>query len=396
MRPIAEIFSQGEEVITGQIVDSNAAWLSTQLDELGFSVRRHTAVGDRLPDLVALFNDIAERADCCICTGGLGPTVDDLTAEAAALASGQALVFDPQALAQIEAFYRRRQRQMPETNRKQAYLPAQAQRIDNPVGTAPGFAFRFKRCWFVCLPGVPREMHTLFQDWVLVQLQQRFALHPDRLVTLRCVGLGESAIQQALHDWQLPESVNLGFRCALQEVQTKLRFPAGFSDAAIATITQQAAERIGTAVFAIEGLGPEQGDLLAVIHTAMRQQARSLVVVESVSHGSLAARCLGCDWLLQATILPFASSSTEVSMSEQQQILQHRYPDSLCLLQYTNASLTELRDPHTSVILQIRLYDGARLHTHDAVLAGSLDYKQQQAATLSLDLLRRYLQNLCL
>ena len=144
MKPIAEIFSQGEEIITGDTVDSNAAWLSQRLVELGFKVRRHTAVGDDLDDLLSLFQEIAERADCCICTGGLGPTIDDLTAEAVSIASQQVLQFDAEAYAQIQQYYACRDRPMPAANRKQAMLPDGAQRIDNAIGTAPGFAMQFK------------------------------------------------------------------------------------------------------------------------------------------------------------------------------------------------------------------------------------------------------------
>ena len=137
MRPIAEIFSQGEEVVTGQILDSNAALLSQQLSGMWFTVRRHSAVGDRLQDLVSVLVEIAGRADCCICTGGLGPTVDDLTAQAVSFATGKPLAFDEEAMRWISAYFELRQRPMPEINRKQAMLPKGSTRIDNPVGTAP-------------------------------------------------------------------------------------------------------------------------------------------------------------------------------------------------------------------------------------------------------------------
>jgi Predicted nucleotide-utilizing enzyme related to molybdopterin-biosynthesis enzyme MoeA len=105
MNPTLEIFSQGEEVVTGQIVDTNAAWLSEQVVAMGFTVTRHTAVGDKLDDLIALLREISVRADCCICTGGLGPTSDDLTAEAVAKAFGLPLEFDAVAFEQIKRFY---------------------------------------------------------------------------------------------------------------------------------------------------------------------------------------------------------------------------------------------------------------------------------------------------
>ncbi|MDD1628033.1 MAG: competence/damage-inducible protein A, partial [Methylococcaceae bacterium] len=162
MNPTLEIFSQGEEIVTGQTVDTNAAWLSQQAVDCGFTVMRHTAVGDKLNDLIVLLQDISQRADCCICTGGLGPTSDDLTAEAVACAFNLPLEFDEIAFEQISRFFTHRNKTMPESNRKQALLPHGAERIDNEWGTAPGFSLHHGRCWFAFLPGVPMEMKHLF------------------------------------------------------------------------------------------------------------------------------------------------------------------------------------------------------------------------------------------
>lgn len=255
MNPIVEIFSQGEEVVSGQVADTNAAWLSQQLVQLGFQMKRHTAVGDDLEDLIAVLTEIAPRADCCICTGGLGPTIDDLTADAVAAAFNRPLQFDAIALSQIETFFVQRNRSMAVINRKQAFLPASAQRIDNPVGTAPGFALQHQRCWFVFLPGVPAEMQAMFLATVQADLQQRFELRPSRLVTLFCQGRGESDIQQALHDLQLPAEVRLGFRARVGEVQTKLLFPFGYPSEHLTAAVNEVIARIGAnVVVAVEGI----------------------------------------------------------------------------------------------------------------------------------------------
>ena len=155
----------------------------------GFTVTRHTAVGDKLEDLIALLQDIAQRADCCICTGGLGPTSDDLTAEAVALAFNMPLAFDEIAFEHISRFFANRNRTMPASNRKQAMLPQGAERIDNEWGTAPGFSLKFGRCWFAFLPGVPMEMKHLFQERILPTLSDRFSLRPGQLVTIKTLGL---------------------------------------------------------------------------------------------------------------------------------------------------------------------------------------------------------------
>jgi competence/damage-inducible protein CinA-like protein len=255
MNPTIEIFSQGEEVVTGQVADTNAAWLSQQLVTMGFTITRHSAVGDNLTDLILLLQEIAQRRpDCCICTGGLGPTCDDLTAEAVATAFGLPLEFDQVAFAQIGDFYQRRNKVMPEVNRKQAMLPQSATRIDNTVGTAPGFCFSYQDCFFVFLPGVPSEMQYLFTETVVAELKKRFSPNPSRLVMIKTRDIGESQLQEKMNQLSLPESVQLGFRAALGEVHTKLLFPPHYPVAEATALVTQVVQKIGTAVFSVEGL----------------------------------------------------------------------------------------------------------------------------------------------
>ena len=222
MNPTLEIFSQGEEIVTGQTVDTNAAWLAQQGVICGFTLTRHTAVGDKINDLVELLQNISQRADCCICTGGLGPTSDDLTAEAVAIAFNLPLEFDETAYKQISLFFALRNRVMPDSNKKQAMLPQGAERIDNDWGTAPGFSLVVNRCWFVFLPGVPTEMMSLFQESVLPVLSSRFLLQPKKLVSIKTFGLGESAIQELINSIEIPAGVELGFRAGTDDVQTNL------------------------------------------------------------------------------------------------------------------------------------------------------------------------------
>lgn len=409
MKPVAEIFSQGEEVVCGQIVDSNAAWLAQHLNELGFSVKRHTAVGDRLDDLVGLIREIAGRADCCICTGGLGPTCDDLTAEAVSMAAGQVLQLDETALRQIEAYFSHRQRPMPAINRKQAFLPAQATRIDNPSGTAPGFALQIQRCWFVFLPGVPSEMKVMFAT-VCQQLLVRFSLRPDRLVILRSIGIGESAIQQALEGLILPAGVQLGFRAAPDEVQTKLLFPAGFSQNELQGCAQRAADLIGDCVFAIDGLQDGQGgDLLTVVERGMAEKNHRLAVLETASGGLLAAKCFGRDWLDTALIAKDSADAArqlavDAEVGEDLRKTAERLTSLLMQLQDADFALVQLfqgsQDDYRQKDKCISLYNclktGAGFFHRQQTLSGGAHTKQNQAALLSLDLLRRTLQNPCL
>lgn len=402
MKPIAEIFSQGEELVCGQIVDSNAAWLSRRLVELGFKLARHTAVGDDLNDLIGLFREIAQRSDCCICTGGLGPTIDDLTAEAVSTACGQNLLFDPIAMQQIEHYFSRLQRPMPDANRKQAYLPANAQRIDNPVGTAPGFALRFQRCWFVFLPGVPAEMRQMFNSLVKTDLQQRFSLRADTLITLRSIGIGESAIQQALENYPLPPAVHLGFRVANDEIQTKLLFPAGFPLPQRQHCVAEVAGLIGDYVFAIDNSNAPQTDLISVIAAAMQHKQLQLAVMETASQGLIAAKCLNQPWLLSVEICMDKRWQTELADVEPQLAAQQlatrlagNKTNTLALVQLYQQQTDDSADKDQPIVLYNALYTPQGLFSRQHHIAGAKTRKQNQAALLALDLLRRYLQHPC-
>lgn len=395
MKVLAEIFSQGEEIVSGQTLDTNATWLARHLTDIGFRVRRHTTVGDQLSDLVCVFREISTRADLCICTGGLGPTSDDLTAEALSLVTGQKLVFDVDALTAIESYFIRRNRSMPDSNRKQAYLPNSSIRINNPVGTAPGFSLQFEGCLFICLPGVPAEMKAMVIQSVLPQLAQQFQLQPDRLISLRTVGIGESAIQEILKCLTLPSDVELGYRAALGEVQVKLLFPDTYVDSEIYSLVDTVKQMLGDVVYSIDGLGEESGDLLTVIDQQMCLHNKHLFISESVSYGLVAQRCFAYEWLKNAHLLHPDSCISSANLYHPNADKQ-LYPNAIHLSQICSQSAKEIADPDLSVNLNIRLGTHSTVYHKEVVLAGNLEYKQQQAANYTLDFLRRYLFNLCL
>lgn len=404
-QPILEIFSQGEEIVTGQTVDTNAAWLSEQAVQLGFKVSRHTAVGDKLDDLVALLKDIEERADVCLCTGGLGPTRDDLTAEAVSRAFGLPLVFDETAYAQICRYYSNRNRVMPETNRKQAMLPQGSLRLDNDWGTAPGFAVQTRRCWFDFLPGVPSEMRHMFTDRVTPLLNERFVLNPSRLVTIKTLGIGESDIQQRLEDLEIPERVQLGFRAGVDEVQTKLLFPADHPEADTEALTGQVAARLGDFVFGVDGLTEGTGNLVSVVDKLMRDAGKTLAVIETASQGLLAAKCLGCPWLNCALFeksldalaqrLGVATEANDLVETGGRlgKALQHQNSADFVLVQLCEGSAAQVQDKDRTIILYNTLLTKDAMLQNRHSLGGPAGRKRNQAALLGLDLLRRHLQH---
>ncbi len=393
--PIAEIFSQGEEVITGQVVDTNAAWLSQQLVDLGFSIARHTAVGDKLADLVGLLTEISQRADFCICTGGLGPTIDDLTAEAVSIAFNCPLILDEQALAQIEAYFASRQKKMADINRKQAYFPRGAIPIDNAWGTAPGFAIKKHQSWFVFVPGVPTEMRNMFRTHIKKQLQTRFFLKQDQLFTIKSVGVGESDLQQKINDFLLPDNVQLSFRATSEEVQTKLLFPAGIE---AKVCVDQLIELIGDAVFTCDQPAKAGLSFLQVIDQLMTDKNLTLSIQETATQGLIAAKCIGFDWLHSSSYQQFEHSAqvdlAQLAIEVANRLKQKNNTD-LVLVQMYQGNKTQFHDKQQSIVIYNVLLtpEGIVKNTH--ILAGPIKRKQNQAAIRGLDLLRRFLQKKC-
>ncbi len=405
MNPTLEIFSQGEEVVTGQTVDTNAAWLSEHVVAMGFTVTRHTAVGDKLDDLVTLLREISVRADCCICTGGLGPTSDDLTAGAVAKAFDLPLEFDDVAFEQIKRFFMLRNRPMPESNRKQAMFPKGAERIDNAWGTAPGFSLQVGRCWFAFVPGVPFEMRHLFSESIRPTLASRFLLRPGKLITIKTLGVGESAIQERISAIEIPPQVQLGFRASPDDVQTKLLFPHDYPEAAVASLASKVAEELGDFVFAIDGFGRASGDLVFVIDQLMTVGGHTLAVVETASQGLLAAKCIGLPWLLETRYeqslerlgqkLAVTVNGNDLIATAQavaSEIKKTGAADFVLVQLYAGDNKT-FHDKDQSIILYNTLLTGDGFHQTAHSVAGPIKRKQNQAALLALDLLRRYLQH---
>lgn len=286
--PLAILLSQGDEVVTGQVVDSNAAWLAERLTEAGFVVLEHVAVRDDAGEIADSIRRAAERADLVLCTGGLGPTQDDLTAQAAASVAGVELALDPVALEQIKALYKRYQREMPAVNEKQAWLPQGARRLDNAWGTAPGFALSIGRGLAVFLPGVPREMKPMYIERVRPLLAEHFAVQPGQLVTLRTVGVGESNLQERLAGWSEP-GVTLAFRTTLPENHVKLRFAGDAPAERVAAVAEDVARRLGSAVFAVELPGQPSRELASVVGLRLGERGETIATAESCTGGLIAS-----------------------------------------------------------------------------------------------------------
>ncbi len=222
-----EMLSTGDEVLHGQIVDTNAAWLAEMLFQEGLPMTSRQTVGDSMEELVSVLTERSKVADVLIVNGGLGPTSDDLSAVAAAKAAGVGLVMQEEWLAKMEAFFAGRGRKMADSNRKQAEIPAGAEMIDNPIGTACGFALQLNRCWIFFTPGVPSEYKRMVEEQILPRLKARFPVSdPPVCLRLTTFGRGESDLASEIEPLPLPEGVVMGYRASMPIIELKLNGPA--------------------------------------------------------------------------------------------------------------------------------------------------------------------------
>ncbi len=196
----AYILSIGSELILGHLTDTNATFLSQELSTLGIELLHVMQCGDDRARLAGAIANAAADADLVICSGGIGPTGDDLTREAIADVVGETPEIDPELLVTLEGYFARRGAQMPERNRKQAWLIPSAETLPNPVGTAPGWFVRHDGTIIVAMPGVPREMFRMWREQAVPRIQERLGASVIRTVRIRTIGIGESAAEQDLVD----------------------------------------------------------------------------------------------------------------------------------------------------------------------------------------------------
>ncbi|MDX1733074.1 MAG: CinA family nicotinamide mononucleotide deamidase-related protein [Halioglobus sp.] len=284
--PTVQLLLTGNEIMSGDTVDSNSALIAQRLGELGITVHRKVTVGDEPALLRAELADLAANADIVIVNGGLGPTVDDLTAEILAAVAGVALEEHPQAVAHLEAWCAQRNLPLNAANRKQAMLPAGAAIVDNPIGSAVGFEMDVGDCRVICTPGVPGELAAML-DIIVEDLQRRLPQAMERdILRLQTFGLGESTAQQiisdAATDW--PPEVELGFRAGAPQMEIKLSI-----DSRDALPARDRCRELLERLFGDHIIG--EGDCLLAqrVLQLLRERGATLATAESCTGGLIAS-----------------------------------------------------------------------------------------------------------
>lgn len=403
-----EIICTGDEVLTGKITNTNFSYMAQKLEDVGLSVRWGTTVGDDRETLLAAFRQAGERADAVIVNGGLGPTVDDLSQEIAAQAAGVDLVLHEAWLARMQDFFSKRARTMPPNNVKQAMLPATAEMLDNPVGTACGFALDIGKARFFFTPGVPRELRRMLEEQVIPRILARSgapaAIHLKRF---HSYGLGESHVDQLLTGVEALDptgGVKLGFRAHYPQLETKLTVRGTNMDDVhrkLDPVVQEVRRRLGNFIIA-----EDDQTLEGVILEALTAQNGTLTVLETFTGGQIAARIAhlpGAERVFRhGTISRHLDHLFGVTLPPQ-------------LDQSTTEAVARAAREHTgathALVVLIELDDGAdridfggtiwigvvtadRIEFRRSRILGGREWVRLGAVELSLDCLRRFLHGL--
>jgi len=374
-----EMLSTGDEVLHGQIVDTNAAWLADILFQHGLPMTSRTTVGDALESLVSTLQARSQQADVLIVNGGLGPTSDDLSALAAAQACGVELELQQAWLTQMEAWFASRGRVMAASNRKQAEIPANAELIDNPVGTACGFALQMNRCWMFFTPGVPSEFKVMVEQQIIPRLKARFSPpEPPICLRLTTFGRGESDLAAELEPLSLPEGVVMGYRSSMPIIEIKLTGPAS-QRVAMEQVWQQVRLQLAECTL-YEGTA----GLPALLARELQQRDYQLTLSEQYTAGLL-------NWQLAAAGVPLRGAQI---LPPQQETLMQQVARTRELATQQQATLAlsvgDLQQEEIAVALHTPAGSwGQRVKFSTG--RHNLETRQKVVAMMAMNMLRRWL-----
>ena len=285
----AEIITIGTELLLGQIVDTNAAYLAKQLAGIGFNVFRSTTIGDNQDRIAQAVRRALDDCDVVITSGGIGPTIDDKTRAAVAAATGRELVFDPNLLEDIKKFFDKRGLVLGENNPRQAFIPHHAIAVRNPVGTAPGFIVEQGHRYVISLPGVPRELYYLMEHSVLPFIQREFGLETViNMRVLRTAGTGESNIDRLIADLEESDNPTVGLSAYPGAVDIRITAKAESSIKArvlLDDMEKQLRGRLGEMIY-----GTDDATIEGVVVSMLLERGLKLVVLETNTGGTLTRR----------------------------------------------------------------------------------------------------------
>jgi nicotinamide-nucleotide amidase len=283
----AEIVTIGTEMLLGDLVDTNTAWLSARLAALGVGIYRHTTVGDNRERITSVLREAASRSDLVVTTGGLGPTSDDLTNECLAAVTGRRMIEYPEARAHVDEMFRKFGREPTQNNYKQALFPEGTQLIPNPLGTAMGALLEADGTTFVTLPGVPPEMKRMFEETLepLIRARSEGSIISK---TLWFAGIGESALAEKVQDFLDAEDPTVAPLAGQGKVRLRITTRAATQEEAeerMAPVEREILARLGEYYF-----GEDEETLESAVGRLLKDNGATLALAESCTGGLLAKR----------------------------------------------------------------------------------------------------------
>ncbi|HUK61460.1 MAG TPA: CinA family nicotinamide mononucleotide deamidase-related protein [Stellaceae bacterium] len=390
-----EVICTGDEVLTGKVVNTNYNAIAQRLEEVGIPILRAQTIGDDRATLAEAFRLAGARSDAVIVNGGLGPTVDDLSQEVAAEVAGVPLVLNELWLARMEERFRLRSRIMPANNRKQAMLPEGAELVDNPIGTACGFALDIGKARFFFTPGVPRELFRMLDEQVVPRLLARAGRTAAIfLKRFHSYGLGEShvdALLKGVEELAPAGAVKLGFRAHYPQLETKLAVRGRDREEVarlLAPVEAEVRKRLGNFILA-EDDETLEGNILA----ALKREHLTLAVAETFTGGQISARISplpGAETVFRHGIV---QRHFETGASALADSLRRESGATHALAAFVTPDEGTDRFEFGGAI-ELAIASSAGVATRTSRIVGGRDWVRLGAVEMGLDCLRRYLLGL--
>lgn len=411
---LIEILCTGDEILTGKTVNTNYSHMARRFGEVGLTMHWCTAVGDNKTDLKKAFEQASLRADAVIVNGGLGPTVDDLSQDVAAESAGVKLILHEAWLERMLAFYERRGREMPPNNKKQAMLPEGSEFIDNPIGTACGFAINIGKARFFFTPGVPREMRKMIDEQIIPRLLKIEGVERHtKLKRFHSFGVGESRADEMLRDIENQtnqKKLKLGFQAHYPQLETKI-IVQGKTEVELENLLEPAIamvrERLGNFI-----ISEDDQTLEGLILDELSKSNSTLATAEMYTSGAIAARLnpkaetfdpilrnvvsRKLSQLYNAVNLVNEQKHPSITSETARNIARALQAD--CNSTYAIATLVELESGSDGIgtggNICIGLATPEGTFSRDAKILGGHDWIRLGAIDLTLDVFRRYLKKL--
>jgi nicotinamide-nucleotide amidase len=402
-----QLLLTGDELMTGDIIDTNSIKVADALMPLGIVLQRKVVVGDKLTTLVNEIQTLSESADVLIINGGLGPTIDDLTAQALAEVVQKPLQIHQQAMAELAAWCERRNYPLNEPNKKQAMLPAGVDIVSNEIGSAPGFRIHHNHCEIICTPGVPSELDRMLQTGIVPLLKELTSNEYTQVQKYQVFGLGESAVQKILEEAfpQWPEKIELGFRAAFPMLEVKLTVRSKEGVDGLAAWMKNVEATLGGHIIASGNTHlPEQLVKLLIIKN------KTLALAESCTGGLIASKITsvaGSSQVFEAGIVSYSNSiKQKVLAVKSDTLLTYGAVSEQVVTEMANGIFNISGSDYAIAVSGVAGPGGGseekpvgtcwiawgtqdKLKTQKLFFPGSREYFQQYIATAALDLIRR-------